>query len=111
MRHARTACDQEFLPTNTQIQLRACGINQDLPDDGTDGFTRIQLRGEQTQPLEKHRYYLNCCRVITEETEVSSGEAPEKNSGGAPLSCSSAARGWGSGSSASSIGEDGAHPT
>ena len=67
----------------SQIQLRACGINQDLPP-----------RGEQTQPLEKHRYYLNGCRFITEETEVASEEAPEKNSG-APLSSSSAALGWG----------------
>ena len=96
MKHARTACDQEPPRHTVRFNLEHVESIKTYQTMVRIGFTPIQLRGEQTQPLEKHRYYLNCCRVITEETEVASEEAPEKNSG-APLSWtwSSAARGWG----------------
>jgi hypothetical protein len=110
VKHARTACDQENPRHTVRFNLEHVESIKTYQTMVRIGFTPIQLRGEQTQPLEKHRYYLDCCRVITEETDVASEEAPEKNSG-APLSWtwSSAARGWGW--SASSVGEDGAHPT
>jgi hypothetical protein len=88
VRLVRTACGEEFLPqaaAHTQIQFRACGINQTL----------TPVRSELIQPLEKHGYYLNRCGFIIEETDVTSEEAPNKNSG-TPLSSSAAARscGW-----------------
>lgn len=74
---ARTACDQLFLQVDSTSTYQETMVRMD--------FILIQLRGEQTQQLEKHCYSLNYCIVITEETEVASREAPEKNSGGGTI--------------------------